>query len=187
MKPVKVVGLGGSLKPGSASLLTLHVALEGAKATGAETELLDIRELELPMYTPEAAPTPGVQKLIAAVGGAQGLIWSSPVYHGSITGAFKNALDWLELLRAAAPPYLTHKVVGLISTAGGVQGLQAINTMEFVVRALRGFTLPLVVPLDRAFEAFDQEGRLHDAKIRGRLQQLGGEVAEAATRLSRPI
>jgi NAD(P)H-dependent FMN reductase len=39
------------------------------------------------------------------------------------------------------PPYLHDKVVGLISAAGGTQGLQAINTMEFVVRALRGWAV----------------------------------------------
>jgi hypothetical protein len=48
----------------------------------------------------------------------------------------KNALDWLKLLGDRDPPYLTDKVVGLISTAGGVQALQAVNAMEFVVRAL---------------------------------------------------
>src|SRR5262245_29755058 len=134
LHPVKIVGLGGSLKEGSASLLTLRVALEGAARAGATTELLDIRELSLPMYTPDSAPTPAVDQLTSVVGAAHGMIWSSPVYHGSISGAFKNALDWLELLNRNQPPYLTDKVVGLISTAGGVQGLHAISTMEFVVR-----------------------------------------------------
>ena len=59
------------------------------------------------------------------------------MYNGTISGSLKNALDWLILLRDRHPPYLTDKVVGLISTAGGVHGLQAVNTMEFVVRALR--------------------------------------------------
>ena len=45
------------------------------------------------------------------------------------SGSFKNALDWLKLLGDRNPPYLTDKVVGLISTAGGMQGLQAVNTM----------------------------------------------------------
>jgi len=187
MRSVKVVGLGGSLKPGSASLLALRVALEGAEAAGAATELLDIRLLDLPMYMPDIEPPPAVYKLVEAVGEAQGMVWSSPVYHGSISGAFKNALDWLELLGKREPAYLTHKVVGLISTAGGMQGLQAINTMEFVVRALRGWTLPLAIPLDRAWQAFDADGQMRDEKLRDRVRQLGGDVAQAAQRLSRPL
>lgn len=185
MNAVKVVGIGGSMKPGSASLLTLRLALDGALMAGATIELLDIRELGLPMFSPEIEPTPAVQRLISTVSAAQGLIWSSPVYHGSVTGAFKNTVDWLELLREHQPAYLTNKVVGLISTAGGVQGLQAINTMEFMVRALRGWTVPLTIPLDRAFEAFDSDGHIADGKLRDRLLQLGTEVTHAAQKLGR--
>lgn len=175
------------MKPGSASLLTLRLALDGAMVAGATTELLDIRELALPMYSPEIEPTPAVKRLISTVSAAQGLIWSSPVYHGSVTGAFKNAIDWLELLREHQPAYLTNKVVGLISTAGGVQGLQAVNTMEFMVRALRGWTMPLTIPLDRAFEAFDAEGHIRDGSVRDRLLMLGAEVTQAAQKLGRAL
>lgn len=184
---VKIVGLGGSLKEGSASLLTLRVALQGAASVGAETELLDIRTLDLPMYTPDTVPTAAVQRLVDTVGPAHGMIWSSPVYHGSISGAFKNVLDWMELLNKHEPAYLTDKVVGLIATAGGVQGMHAISTMEFVVRALRGWTLPLVAPIDRAGQAFDETGQIRDDKLRARLLQVGTETALAARKMSRPL
>ena len=46
------------------------------------------------------------------------------MYHGTVGGSFKNALDWLQLLSDRDPPYLTNKVVGLVSIAGGVQGLR---------------------------------------------------------------
>ena len=49
-KPLKIVGLGGSLAAISRSRAALATALEGAEAAGAETELLDLRELDLPMY-----------------------------------------------------------------------------------------------------------------------------------------
>lgn len=185
MKVVKVVGIGGSMKPGSTSIRTLEAALQGAADAGADTELLEIRVLDLPIYTPDSSPTPGVLRMVDAVASADGLLWSSPVYHGSISGAFKNALDWLELLSSREPKYLTDKVVGLISTAGGVQGLQAINTMEFVVRALRGWTVPLVLPLDRAWQVVDAEGKIRDEGLKNKLWQLGQEVAGAAGRLSR--
>ena len=40
-----VVGLGGSFANHSSSLAALKIALEGATEAGAETELLDIRDL----------------------------------------------------------------------------------------------------------------------------------------------
>jgi FMN reductase len=186
MKAVKIVALGGSMKPGSASVAMLHCALRGVEAAGAVGELLEIRLLDLPIYTPDLSPTAGVARMVDAVAAADGLLWSSPVYHGGMSGAFKNALDWLELLSDREPKYLTNKPVGLLSTAGGVQGLQAINSMEFVVRALRGWTVPLVIPLDRAWQAMGPDGQIRDEALTAKLVQLGRDVAEAAARLSRP-
>jgi FMN reductase len=176
-----VVGLGGSLAEHSTSRAALDIALEGANEAGARTEVLDIRELALPFYDPAIQnPPESVQRLCRLVGEADGLVWSSPLYHGTISGAFKNALDWLQLLSGNQPPYLTDKVVGLISTAGGVQGLQAVNTMEFVVRALRGWAVPLVLPIAQAWKAFDETGKAHDPKLAEQLRALGREVARAS-------
>jgi FMN reductase len=173
-----VVGLGGSLSPTSASLTALEIALTGAEEAGAETRLLNVRELQLPMFAPQALANPpsAATELAETAFHADGLIWSSPLYHGTISGSFKNALDWLQLLANHNPPFLTDKVVGLISAAGGVQGLQAVNTMEFIVRALRGWAVPLVVPVARAYQAFS-DGTANDPMVGQQLRALGREVA----------
>jgi NAD(P)H-dependent FMN reductase len=120
MNALKIVGIGGSLASNSASLEALTVALDGARDYGAEIRLLDLRRLDLPMYVPGNPTVPdAARELCEAVQPAHGLMWSSPLYHGTVSGAFKNALDWLQLLSDRNPPYLTDKVVGLISTAGG--------------------------------------------------------------------
>ncbi|MDQ3819063.1 MAG: NAD(P)H-dependent oxidoreductase [Acidobacteriota bacterium] len=187
-KEIKVVGLGGSLAAHSNSLAALKIALDGAAEAGAETVILDIRELDLPMYAPDVSEVPrSVQRLCDEVHGAQGLLWSSPLYHGTISGSFKNALDWLQLLSDREPAYLTDKVVGLISTAGGTQGLQAVNTMEFVVRALRGWAVPLVIPIPQAWRVFDSSGHTHDEKIAGQLHALGHEVTRAARQFASQV
>jgi len=182
---LKVVGLGGSLAQHSTSLAALRIALEGAAKAGATTELLDIKELSLPMYDPaNKKPPESVVKLCEAIHQADGLIWSSPMYNGTISGSFKNALDWLKLLGDRHPPYLTDKVVGLISTAGGVQGLQAVNTMEFIVRSLRAWAVPLVLPIARASEVFGAGGSIRDPRVAGQLRSLGFEVARAARQMT---
>lgn len=177
---IRVIGLGGSLAASSSSLAALKIALEGAAEGGARTELFDLRELELPMYAPSREAPDSVQRLCEAVYEADGLLWSSPLYHGTISGVFKNALDWLELLSDRQPAYLTDKVVGLISTAGGTQGLQAVNTMEFIVRALRGWSVPLVIPIPQAWRVFTNEGKVSDPKVAEQLHSLGREVTRAA-------
>src|ERR687887_1752411 len=183
--PLRIVGLGGSLAAASKSRSALRRALEGAAAAGAETRLLDLRELDLPLYDPDAdEPTEAGAELIESCYLANGLIWSSPLYQGTISGALKNALDWLHLLGQRDPPYLHDKVIGLISAAGGTQGLQAINTMEFAVRALRGWAVPYVVPVASAGRVFDTEGRIHDQAVERQLQRLGEEVVRVAERFA---
>jgi FMN reductase len=175
---VKVVALGGSLGQQSTSLAAVHIALEDAADAGADTKLYDVRALDLPMYAPQhATVSDAVRDFCQAVYSCDGMLWSSPLYHGTISGSFKNALDWLQLLGDRQPPYLTDKVIGLISTAGGTQG--AVNTMEFIVRALRGWAVPLVIPIPQAWRVF-QQGQLLSDGIASQLRALGGEVARAA-------
>jgi FMN reductase len=177
---VRVVGLGGSLRAGSTSRTALEVALEGAAASGADVELIWVRDLALPLYTAEHAPPARAHELADAVHRSDAMIWSSPTYHGSVSGAFKNALDWLILLAERTPPYLSNKPIGLVCTAGGVQGLQAVNSMDYIARALRGWSVPLVLPVGQSWQSFDEAGRLVDEGVAGQLRALGAEVVRAA-------
>ncbi len=173
----RIVGLGGSLAESSRSLTALRLAAAAAEEEGAEVTIFELRELDLDFYAPGREPAPQAMKFADAVHEADGLLLSSPMYHGTISGSFKNALDWLELLARRQPPYLTDKVVGLIGMASGVQGLQAVNTLEFVVRSLRGLAIPLVIPISSR-QAFDSEGRIVDERVVAQLRSLGHEVAE---------
>ena len=178
--PVRVVGLGGSLRAESTSRTALQVALDGAAASGAVTQLIWVRDLDLPLYTAERAIPAAAKQFAEAVYGADAMVWSSPTYHGSVSGSLKNALDWLILLAERTPPYLSNKPIGLVSTAGGVQGLQAVNTMDFIARSLRGWSVPLVMPVPQSWRSFDPEGRLIDEAVGAQLRAVGAEVARAA-------
>ena len=137
------------------------------------------------MYNPDdETPTDAAAGLIESCYSADGMLWSSPMYQGTISGALKNALDWLHVLGKREPPYLHDKVIGLISAAGGMQGLQAINTMEFAVRALRGWAVPYVVPVAAAARVFDQDGRIQDRAVELQLRTLGEEVVRVAERFA---
>src|SRR5512132_460180 len=94
---MKIVGLGGSLASGSQSRAALAVALAGAEEAGAESVLLDVRELELPFYNSESDAPQDALRMAEILESAHGMLWSSPLYQGSISGSFKNALDWLHL------------------------------------------------------------------------------------------
>jgi FMN reductase len=169
---LRIVGLGGSLSTTSRSRAALVIALAGAGEAGAETELLDLRTLGLPLFNPDAEPDATTLGMVESLESADGLLWSSPLYQGSVAGSFKNALDWLHLPSGSV--YLTDKAIGLISVSGGTQGLQAINAMEFSVRALRGWAVPYVVPVPST--AFDEADEVRDPGVERQLTLLGSEV-----------
>ena len=179
-----IVGLGGSLSEKSTSLAALRYALDGAEQEGATTETFSIKDLDLPLYDASLPVPDAVERLCDSIERCQGMIWSSPLYHGSVSGAFKNAIDWLQVLVARDVPYLQGKVVGLVATAGGVQGLNAINAMEFSVRGLRGYAVPLVLPISQAAQVIDDQGNVTDERVAQQLTKLGEEVAKAARQVS---
>lgn len=181
---VHIVGLGGTLREHSTSLAALKRALQAAEQAGATTELLDLNELQLPMYVPETTLDSygeNVQRLIDTIRRADAMIWSTAGYHGTLAAPTKNALDFLEFLSGGERPYLHERVVGLIATAGGdLAAVNSINAMVNVVHALRGTVAPLFVPIGNASRVFDADGRVIDPKIAGRLDQLGKLVVTHA-------
>ena len=187
-----IVGIGGTMSRTSRSLMALKHALRAAEVNGATTEVIDLREMDLPIFDPTKALSEygsNVQLLIDKARLADGLIVSTGAYHGTLAGITKNALDYLEFLSEEG--YLTNKVVGLIATAGGdMAGVNAINAMVHAVHALRGTTVPLLVSIPRARKVFDQDGGLLDDKWSSRLEILGRLVVETANKLmliERPI
>lgn len=179
---VKIVGLGGSLGKKSMTLSALVVPLQSARQAGAEVELLDLRELSLPFYNPELKLEDypeSVSLFLDKVRKADGMIWASPAYHGTVSGAMKNALDFLEFLAKDHPPYLTNKLIGLITTAGGtIAAVNAINALTHICQALRAWTVPLVVPVIQAWKLFDDQGRVTDPQLEERLVSLGVELVK---------
>jgi FMN reductase len=178
-----IVGLGGALDGGRATRLALQRALAAAEAAGATVQLFDLATLDLPLYVHGQAVPEAAQRWLDAVASADGLIWVTPLYHGSVSGAFKNAIDWLELLRTHPRPYLSDKAVGLICCAGGVQAMQGIHAMEPIVRSLRGVTVPFVVPIEQAWQAFGDDGQPLSERLAGQLDTLGGEVVRLGRKL----
>ena len=181
---IHVVGLGGTLRENSTSRWALEHALKAAETAGATTELLALADLDLPMFKPGKALHeygPSVARLVTAARSADAMIWSTAGYHGTIAGATKNALDFLEFLAKDAMPYLHDRVVGLIATAGGeLAAVNALNAMAHTAHALRGTVAPLMIAIPRSWAVFDQDGRMLDPKWASRLDQLGRLVVNLA-------
>jgi NAD(P)H-dependent FMN reductase len=94
---MKIVGIAGSMNAQSTTKLAVEIVLKAAREAGAETELIHLAEWPMPVYDnrDDASTYPEtVHRFVQKVSEADGLVIGSPEYHGSITGALKNALDF---------------------------------------------------------------------------------------------
>lgn len=147
----------------SGSELVLREAMSAAERGGARVRIFGGAELAaMPIYDPaDEDGSTARAELIAAVREADGLIISSPGYHGSISGLIKNALDGLEDLRGDARPYLDGRAVGLIVTADGWQaGGSTLASLRAIVHALRGWPTPFGALLNATARDDDEDIRL---------------------------
>lgn len=179
----KIIGIGGTIRPGSSTERALLVALRAAEAGGAETVLLGGEFLaKLPIFNPSSPETtPEQAELIEAVRTADGVIVASPGYHGSISGVIKNALDTLEALAKDERPYFTDRAVGCIITANGWQAAgTSLTTLRSVIHALRGWPTPYGAAFNATSSSFGPDGEPVDPKDAWQLATVGQQVLEFA-------
>lgn len=179
-----IVGLGGTVRPGSSSERALIAALAVAEAAGARTELFGGAFLAgLPIYNPHD-PFDGPEQIrfLAAVSAADGVIVSTPGYHGSISGVVKNALDSLEGLRNDRRPYFDGRAVGCIVSAGGAQTAgSTLSTLRSIIHALRGWPTPFAAALG-ATGLFNDDGAFADPKDTWQVETVAAQVVDFAAR-----
>ncbi len=165
---INVLGVSGSMRDASTSARALSIALDAARAQGAETRLLDLRELDLPMYRPQSTITnEGIEKAKKAVEWADAFVLATPDYHGSMSGALKNFLDyhWTEF---------AGKVFGYLCSSHE-KGLTAMDQMRTAVRQCYGWSLPYGVAV-HGDEDFDAEGNITNDAAGKRLRMLGRDI-----------
>ena len=161
---VKILGVAGSMRDGSYSTRGIRLCLDIAGARGAETRLLDLRTAELPMYQPDEVKTSdSVREVAEAVHWADAFLLGTPDYHGSMSGAMKNFLDyhWAEF---------AGKLFGYVC-ASHEKGLTVMDHLRTAVRQCYGWSLPYGVSL-HGEQDFDAAGAVVNQRLSLRLNML---------------
>ncbi|MFB2897398.1 NADPH-dependent FMN reductase [Aerosakkonemataceae cyanobacterium BLCC-F50] len=176
---VKIVGIGGSLREDSYSQLALELAAQRIEALGAEVEILDLREMQLPFCNgeDEYPDYPDVEKLRNAVQQADGLILATPEYHGSVSGVMKNALDLMSF------DQLSDKVTGLISVLGGQSNSNALNDLRVIMRWVHAWVIPEQIAIGQAWKAFTKDGKIVDEKLSKRFDEFAQSLVQNTQKL----
>jgi len=167
----RVLGVGSSLRDKASSTTALSVALNLASKYGAETRLFDLRQNKLPLYDPgDNNSSLEIKKIQEDVSWADALILSTPDYHGSMSGAMKNFLDyfWAEF---------AGKTFGYIC-ASHEKGLTAMDQMRTAVRQCYGWSMPYGVSLNDSEDFTD--GKMNP-KLESRLDMLARDLVVYGT------
>lgn len=179
---LRIVAIGGTVYPGSATEMALRYAARPSVEAGADVTVFGGEYLgALPHYRGLGHSADTGTELVEAVRQADGLIIAAPGYHGTISGLVKNALDYLEDLAKDERPYLHERPVGLIATAYGDQAaMGTLLTMRGIVHALRGWPTPMGATVRTFNGLFSPEGECLEDRARLQLQLVGEQVITAA-------
>jgi chromate reductase len=184
---MRILGVSGSLRESSFNTSLLRAAAEAAPE-GVELELWDgIGELPLYDEDLEADVPESVRRLREAWSAADAILFATPEYNGSVPGVLKNAIDWGSRPRLEAS--LHNKPVAVIGASTGQFGaLWAQQDLKRILGIAGARVVGTEIPVSRAEERFDNEGRLLDGELfeqlRLHLTTLAAEAVAAHERVA---
>lgn len=149
--------LYGSLRERSYSRLLTMEAARLLEAMGGETRIFDPRGLPLPDGEPDSHPK--VIELRELANWSEGMVWCSPERHGAMTGIMKAQIDWIPLSQGAIRP-TQGKTLAVMEVSGGSQSFNAVNQMRVLGRWMRMLTIPNQSSVAKAYQEFDDDGRM---------------------------
>lgn len=164
--PPRILFLYGSLRERSYSRLLAEEAARIIQEFGAEVKFFDPREL--PIYGSVPDIHPKVQELRELSLWSEGQVWTSPELHGQITGILKNQIDWIPLSIGAVRP-TQGRTLAVMQVSGGSQSFNAVNTMRLLGRWMRMFTIPNQSSVAKAYQEFEEDGKMKDSDYRDRV------------------
>lgn len=165
--------LYGSLRERSYSRLLAEEAARIMASIGGDVRWYS--PADLPMYGPGQDKHPKVVELRELSVWSEGQVWSCPEQHGSITGVFKNQIDWLPLSLGAVRP-TQGRTLALMQVCGGSQSYNVVNSMRILGRWMRMLTIPNQSSVPKAYDEFGPDGRMKDSEYRDRLVDVMEEL-----------
>ena len=164
---LKLLGVSGSLRSNSSGLRCALAFVGRCGELGAETRLLDLRTAGLPMYNPDAEPDEQVTRVLADVTWAEAFVLACPDYHGTMSGAMKNFLDyhWSEF---------SGKLFGYLF-ASHEKGITVMEGMRLAVGQCYGWSLPYGVSIHSEHDV-DASGNITNVRLQSRLRMAARDM-----------
>ena len=164
--PPRILVLYGSLRESSFSRKLANECARLLELMGADVRLYS--PMGLPVRDPTLEDHPKVKELRALSMWSEGHVWGSPEMHGTITGAFKNQIDWLPLNTGSVRPTQGRTCV-VLQVNGGSQSFNALNELRKLARWMRMPCCTNQSSVAKAWQEFDDDGRMKESDFRDRV------------------
>lgn len=171
----RILLLYGSVRTRSYSRLLAEEAARLLNAMGAETRIFNPSGLPLPDDVPDTHPK--VRELRELAQWAEGMVWSSPERHGAMTGIMKAQIDWIPLSLGSVRP-TQGKTLAVMQVSGGSQSFNAVNQLRVLGRWMRMITIPNQSSVAKAYQEFDDAGRMKPSSYYDRVVDVMEELVK---------
>ncbi|PKA31914.1 arsenical resistance protein ArsH [Cedecea lapagei] len=180
--PPRILILYGSIRERSYSRFAAEEAGRLLTEMGADVRMFNPSGLPLPDDAPETHPK--VLELRALVRWCDGMVWSSPERHGAMSSVMKAQIDWIPLSEGAVRPS-QGKTLAVMQVCGGSQSFNTVNQMRILGRWMRMFTIPNQSSVPKAWQEFDEEGRMKPSAWYDRIVDVTEELYKITLILKR--
>ncbi len=170
---MRILAFAASLRKASLNRKLIALAAEIARREGADVDLAEFREFEMPVYDGDLDAAqglpPGALALKRRVAGADALLIAAPEYNYSMSGALKNAIDWVS--RARPMPWRGKSAYLLSASPSPMGGVRGLWQTRIPLEGCGALVFPDMFALPHANEAFAADGQLRDAGQAERLEK----------------
>jgi arsenical resistance protein ArsH len=171
----RILMLYGSCRSRSFSRFLTFEAARLLETFGAEPRVFHPSGLPLPDEV--SVDHPKVQELRELSAWSEGHVWCSPERHGAMTGIMKAQIDWIPLALGAVRP-TQGKTLAVMQVSGGSQSFNAVNQLRVLGRWMRMITIPNQSSVAKAYEQFDEEGRMKPSSYYDRVVDVMEELVK---------
>lgn len=186
----KILALAGSTRQDSFNKKLVRIAAEGARESGAEVTVIDLKDYPLPLFDEDLEASNGLpenaQKLKKLFLEHHAILIASQEYNSSITPVLKNTLDWVSRPSPNEAPLAAFqgKVASLVSASpGALGGLRGLVHLRAILGNIGTIVLPHQIAVSKAHEAFAMDGSLKDTKLQDSVRQLGKKLVDTVGKL----
>jgi chromate reductase, NAD(P)H dehydrogenase (quinone) len=183
---LRLLAFAASLRRESWNRKLLGLAVDLAREAGAEVDVAEFREFDMPLYDADLLTLSGIpagaSELARRLVAAEGMLLASPEYNYSLPGTLKNAIDWVSRIRPV--PFRGKSTFLLSASNGQIGGVRGLWQLRIPLEGLGVLVYPDMYTLPWADKAFGPDGKLIEPERQARLASMVGGYLAVARKLA---